>query len=81
MPQLKNPTATVDAYLVEGRGFPVDKLRGHYTQEYYKLWGTDLGSVTIRFPITDDPNNVGYWERCLDDKGKLPKLQILRISK
>ncbi|MFH4176463.1 hypothetical protein WAJ79_26330, partial [Acinetobacter baumannii] len=35
--------------------------------------GTDLGSVTIRFPITDDPNNVGYWERCLDDKGKLPK--------
>ncbi len=72
-PTEKNPTATVDAYLVEGRGFPVDKLRGHYTQEYYKLWGTDLGSVTIRFPITDDPNNVGYWERCLDDKGKLPK--------
>ncbi|MGQ1046684.1 hypothetical protein ACT4X5_00425 [Acinetobacter baumannii] len=43
-------------------------MRGHYTQEYYKLWGTDLGSVTIRFPIIDDPNNVGYWERCLDDK-------------
>lgn len=72
-PTKENPTATVDAYLVEGRGFPIDKLRGHYTQEYYKLWGTDLGSVTIRFPIIDDPNNVGYWERCLDDKGKLPK--------
>lgn len=72
-PTKANPTATVDAYLVEGRGFPIEKLRGHYTQEYYKVWGTDLGSVTIRFPITDDPNNVGYWERCLDDKGKLPK--------
>ena len=72
-PTEKNPTATVDAYMVEGRGFPVDKLRGHYTQEYYKDFKTGLGSITIRFPINDDPNNIGYWERCLDDKGKIPK--------
>lgn len=67
----KNPTATVDAYLTEGRGLDITPLKGLYSQEYFKK--DDIGSVTIRFPITDDPNNIGYWQRILDDQGVLPK--------
>ncbi|MDM1022099.1 toprim domain-containing protein [Acinetobacter sp. VNK23] len=72
-PTEKNPTATVDAYLAEGRGFPIDQLKGLYSQEYYKNSDLNVGSVTIRFSITDDPDNVGWWQRILDDHGVLPK--------
>ncbi|TEU23337.1 toprim domain-containing protein [Alkanindiges illinoisensis] len=72
-PSQENPTATVDAYLCEGRGFPLDKLKGLYTQEYYKNSELNVGSVTIRFPITDEAGNEGWWQRILDDKGVLQK--------
>lgn len=70
-PSEKNPTATVDAYLSEGRGFPLESLKGLYSQEYFKR--DNFGSVTVRFTIDDDPNNIGYWQRILDTKGILPK--------
>lgn len=69
-PTQQNPQATVDAYLTEGRGFPLDKLKGLYSQEYYKK--EENGSVTVRFPISDDEPH-GWWQRLLDPKGKLPK--------
>lgn len=67
----QNPTATADAYLNEGRGFDLETLKGLYSQEYFKK--DNIGSVTVRFPIDDDPSNIGYWQRILDDKGILPK--------
>lgn len=70
-PTQQNPNATVDAYLSEGRGFPLDKLKGLYSQEYYKK--NNDGSVTIRFPINDDPDHPGWWQRLLDPKGTLSK--------
>lgn len=74
----ENPTATVDAYLTEGRGFPIDKiklLKGLYSQEYYRDGKQNVGSVTIRFAITDsdDPQQHGWWQRILDTHGTLPK--------
>ncbi len=73
-PTQENPTKTVDAYLVEGRGFPLDKLKElKYSQEYYKSPEHNVGSVTLRFPITDQEGNEGWWQRILDDHGVLQK--------
>lgn len=72
-PTQENPTKTVDAYLVEGRGLPIDQLKGLYSQEYYKDYKLDVGSITLRFPITDETGNHGWWQRILDEQGVLPK--------
>lgn len=72
-PTQENPTKTVDAYLVEGRGLPADQLKGLYTQEYYKDLDKNIGSVVLRFPITDEEGNHGWWQRILDEQGVLPK--------
>lgn len=72
-PTPENPTKTVDAYLVEGRGLPIDQLKGLYSQEYYKDFDTQVGSTTLRFPITDEEGNHGWWQRILDEQGVLPK--------
>lgn len=71
-PTRENPNRTIEAYMTEGRGFPIDKIRGLFTQEYYK--SGDNGSVTVRAAITDDPENPGWWQRILDTRGgALPK--------
>lgn len=72
-PTPENPTKTVDAYLVEGRGLPIDRLKGLYTQEYFKDFDLNVGSTTLRFPITDEHGNEGWWQRILDEQGILPK--------
>ncbi|PJI33012.1 toprim domain-containing protein [Acinetobacter pseudolwoffii] len=72
-PTAENPTKTVDAYLVEGRGLPIDQLKGLYSQEYHKDYDTQIGSVTLRFAITDEDGNHGWWQRILDEQGVLPK--------
>ena len=72
-PTPENPTKTVDAYLVEGRGLPIDQLKGLYSQEYYKDFELQVGSTTLRFPITDEDGNHGWWQRILDEQGVLPK--------
>lgn len=72
-PTAEHPTKTVDAYLVEGRGLAIDQLKGLYTQEYYKDYDTQVGSITLRFPITDEDGNHGWWQRILDEQGVLPK--------
>ncbi|MFS1274326.1 hypothetical protein ACFDAS_13405, partial [Enterococcus lactis] len=30
-------------------------------------------SITLRFPITDEEGNPGWWQRVLDEQGVLPK--------
>ncbi|WBX39004.1 toprim domain-containing protein [Acinetobacter schindleri] len=72
-PTQENPTKTVDAYLVEGRGLPLDQLKSLYSQEYYKDYKLNVGSITLRFPITDEAGNHGWWQRILDEQGVLPK--------
>lgn len=73
-PTQEDPNKTVNAYLVEGRGFPLEKLSGlTFSQEYYKSPEHDLSSVTLRFPITDQEGNEGWWQRILDDHGVLQK--------
>ncbi|ENV09319.1 hypothetical protein F966_01975 [Acinetobacter higginsii] len=73
-PTQEDPNKTVNAYLVEGRGFPLEKLSElTYSQEYYKSPDHDLGSITLRFPITDQEGNEGWWQRILDDHGVLQK--------
>lgn len=72
-PTAENPNKTVDAYLVEGRGLPIEQLKGLYSQEYHKDYDSQVGSVTLRFPITDENGNHGWWQRILDDQGILPK--------
>lgn len=71
-PSKENPTATVDAYLSEGRGFHLEKLKGLYTQEYYKDYDLKIGSVTVRFPIGQG-DKAGWFERLVDHKKPLPK--------
>ena len=73
-PTQEDPLKTVNAYLVEGRGFNIDELKSlTYTQEYYKDPDLHVGSITIRFPITDQNGNEGWWQRILDEQGVLKK--------
>ncbi|MBF7687716.1 toprim domain-containing protein [Acinetobacter rathckeae] len=73
-PTPENPNKTVEAYLTEGRGFPLDQLKAlSYSQEYYKSQEHNKGSITLRFPITDQAGNEGWWQRILDDQGILQK--------
>jgi len=61
-PTEKNPNASADAYLKEGRGFDITKLKGWYTQESYFDSKSNHGSATVRFPLP----GIGYWERIID---------------
>jgi len=73
-PTPQDPLRTVNAYLVEERGFPLEQLKGLYAQESitrYKPKKTT--SITLRFPITDEKGNEGWWQRVLDQQDVLPK--------
>lgn len=73
-PTLEDPLRTVNAYLIEERGFPLEQLKGLYAQESitrYKPKKTT--SITLRFPITDEQGNEGWWQRVLDQQDVLPK--------
>lgn len=56
------PYAAADAYLQHARGFPLSRLRGLYTQEYYRDHKLGIGSATVRFQI----DNGSWWERLID---------------
>lgn len=56
------PNAAADAYLQSARGFNLDKIKGWYTQEYYRDSKLKIGSATVRFPLA----NGDYWERIID---------------
>ena len=58
----KNPNAAADAYLSEGRGFDLTRLRGHYSQEWHQDQEQGIGTATVRFRL---PNGC-WWERFID---------------
>lgn len=58
----QSPNAAADAYLQEGRGLNLDKIRGAYTQESYFDRNLGIGTATVRFALPDG----GYWERLID---------------
>ena len=56
------PNAAADAYLRDGRGFDLERIRGWYQQETYWSQELKIGSATVRFALP----GVGYWERIID---------------
>jgi len=58
----QDPNAAADAYLRDGRGFDLDKIKGWYSQESYWNPELNLGSATVRFALP----GIGYWERIID---------------
>ncbi|MDO4708558.1 MAG: toprim domain-containing protein [Pseudomonadota bacterium] len=58
----ESPTAAADAYLRDGRGFPLARLAGCYTQEYHHDRKRGIGSATVRFALPGG----GWWERIID---------------
>lgn len=59
------PNATADAYLRDGRGFDLLKLKAwnvRYTQENYWDKEANIGSAVVRFPIAGEVS----WERIID---------------
>lgn len=58
----QDPNAAADAYMRDGRGFDLAKVKGSYTQESYFDHDKKIGSATVRFTL---PNGA-YWERIID---------------
>ena len=54
-----NPNAAADAYLKEGRGLDISKIKGSYTQESFFDNKINQGTATVRFALP----NGGWWER------------------
>src|SRR5690606_16831045 len=50
-----------EAYLREGRGFDLERIKGWYVQESYFDPELKIGSATVRFPVAN-----GFWERLID---------------
>lgn len=61
-PTPENPNASADAYMRDGRGFDLDKVRDWYTQESYYSHELKIGSATVRFALAPGV----YWERIID---------------
>jgi hypothetical protein len=59
----ESPHAAADAYLRDGRGFNLEKIKGWYTQEQFWDSGKNIGSATVRFHLGKDV----YWERLIDE--------------
>lgn len=66
-----NPTAAADAYLSSSRGFNLARIRGSYTQEWYRDPETKATSATIRFSLPGG----GYWERLIDRPHRFGKMK------
>lgn len=64
-----NPNAAADAYLKEGRGLNIDKVKGSYTQDTYFKNELKIGSATVRFTLPND----GWWERLIDQAERFPR--------
>lgn len=61
-PSNKNPSATADAYLSRARGFNIEKIKGWYDQEIYRMESGEY-VPTIRFYL--DKERTRYWERLI----------------
>jgi hypothetical protein len=58
----KSPTATADAYLRDGRGFDLARIKGWYSQENYVNHKSGEGTATVRFSL----GAKVAWERLID---------------
>jgi hypothetical protein len=65
----QDPNAAADAYMRDGRGFDLVKVRGWYEQESYFDPFLKQGSATVRFPLP----GIGYWERIIDKPERFGK--------
>lgn len=65
----ENPNATADAYMRDGRGFELSRIKGWYSQDSYWDAEKGIGSSTVRFPLP----GVGYWERIIDRPDRFGK--------
>jgi hypothetical protein len=70
-------TATADAYLADGRGFDLKRIRGWYTQESYFDPRTRAGSATVRFAI----GQGAAWERLIDRPERFGAMKARFIGK
>ncbi|GAA0680954.1 toprim domain-containing protein [Dyella marensis] len=66
-----HPNAAADAYLTSSRGFNLARVRGSYTQEWYRDPETKATSATIRFPLPGG----SYWERLIDRPHRFGKMK------
>ncbi len=71
-----NPTAVADAYLRDGRGFDLLRVRGWYTQEHFYSHELGIGSTTVRFKLPR-----GHWERLLDKPSRFGKQKANLVGK
>lgn len=60
----ENPKATADAYMRDGRGFPLSVVGGWYTQEKHFHKESNRTYDTVRFYFDAEKNR--YWERLID---------------
>lgn len=65
----QDPNAAADAYMRDGRGFDLAKVKGWYEQESYFDPILRQGSATVRFPLP----GIGYWERIIDKPERFGK--------
>lgn len=56
-----NPHAAAEAYLRDGRGFELERIKGWFVQESYFDPALKIGSATVRFEVAN-----GFWERLID---------------
>jgi len=66
-----HPNAAADAYLYSSRGFNLARVRGSYTQEWYRDAESQATSATIRFPLPGG----SYWERLIDRPHRFGKMK------
>lgn len=73
-----NPHAAADAYLKEGRGFDISKLKGLYSQELYRSpKNRSLVTATVRFKLAEGI----YWERLIDRPERFERMKANFIGK
>ncbi|WP_199098984.1 toprim domain-containing protein [Dyella sp. ASV21] len=66
-----NPHAAADAYLENGRGFNLTRVRGSYTQESYHAADSGQVTATVRFAIPGG----SWWERFIDRAYRFGKMK------
>ncbi len=75
-----NPTATADAYLTEGRGLSILRLKGYYSQETYYDRQQNLSSATVRFPLPSSNGQEGWWERIIDQADRFKAKANIKLG-
>ncbi|WP_372941462.1 toprim domain-containing protein [Shewanella sp.] len=70
-PTPQNKNASADAYLRDGRGFDISKIKNWYTQGSYYCPERKIGTATVKFQL---PNGAS-WERFIDKPQRFGKMK------